>query len=87
MNVNLSSEILQQTSTSPTEKRCLSFLSLDGADRREAAVTRRLERLVRQFRRLERNNGPRGNPPAPAKLSFLPPFIRDSPPFILSWLI
>jgi hypothetical protein len=47
MNVNLSPEILQQTPTSPTEKRCLSFLSLDGADRREAAFTRRLERLLK----------------------------------------
>ena len=34
-----------------------SFLSPDGADRREAAFTRRLDRLTRQVQRLERNTG------------------------------
>ena len=32
-----------------------SFLSPDGADRREAAYTRRLDRLTRQVERLERD--------------------------------
>ena len=32
-----------------------SFLSPDGADRREAAYTRRLDRLTRQIERLERD--------------------------------
>lgn len=32
-----------------------SFLSPDGADRREAALTRRLDRLTRQVERLERD--------------------------------
>jgi hypothetical protein len=32
-----------------------SFLSPDGADRREAAMARRLDRLSRQFERLERD--------------------------------
>jgi hypothetical protein len=34
-----------------------SFLSPDGADRREAAFTRRLDLLTRQIQRLERNAG------------------------------
>lgn len=34
-----------------------SFLSPDGADQREAAFTRRLERMSRQLLRLERNVG------------------------------
>jgi len=32
-----------------------SFLSPDGADQREAAITKRLDRLSRQFERLERD--------------------------------
>jgi predicted transcriptional regulator len=32
-----------------------SFLSPEGADRREAAIARRLDRLTRQFERLERD--------------------------------
>jgi hypothetical protein len=35
----------------------MSFLSPDGADRREAAFARRLDRLTRQIQRLERNTG------------------------------
>src|SRR5947209_20116895 len=34
-----------------------SFLSPDGADRREAAFTRRLDRLSRQMQRMERDVG------------------------------
>src|SRR5712675_2586460 len=39
------------------EAAVASFLSPDGADRREAAFTRRLDRLSRQVQRLERNLG------------------------------
>src|SRR5713101_8588473 len=39
------------------EAAVASFLSPDGADRREAAFTRRLDRLSRQVHRLERNVG------------------------------
>src|SRR5271165_1648368 len=39
------------------EAAVASFLSPDGADRREAAFTRRLDRLTRQVQRLERNVG------------------------------
>jgi hypothetical protein len=39
------------------EAAVTSFLSPDGADRREAAFTRRLDRLTRQVERLERNTG------------------------------
>jgi hypothetical protein len=39
------------------EAAVTSFLSPDGADRREAAFTRRLDRLTRQVQRLERNTG------------------------------
>ena len=39
------------------EAAVASFLSPDGADRREAAFTRRLDRLSRQVQRLERNVG------------------------------
>jgi DNA-binding transcriptional MocR family regulator len=41
------------------EAAVASFLSPDGADRREAAFTRRLDRLSRQVQRLERNVGNR----------------------------
>jgi hypothetical protein len=37
------------------EAAVASFLSPDGADRREAALTRRLDRLTRQMERLERD--------------------------------
>jgi predicted transcriptional regulator len=39
--------------TAVIEAALLSFLSADGSDRLEAAVTRRLDRLTRQFERLE----------------------------------
>src|SRR5271166_6500802 len=39
------------------EAAVASFLSPDGADRHEAALTRRLDRLTRQVQRLERNVG------------------------------
>ena len=39
------------------EAAVASFLSPDGADRREAAFARRLDRLSRQVQRLERNVG------------------------------
>src|SRR5208337_2281203 len=39
------------------EAAVASFLSPDGADRREAAFTRRFDRLTRQVQRLERNVG------------------------------
>jgi hypothetical protein len=39
------------------EAAVASFLSPDGADRREAAGARRLDRLTRQVQRLERNVG------------------------------
>jgi hypothetical protein len=39
------------------EAAVASFLSPDGADRREAAFARRLDRLTRQVQRLEQNVG------------------------------
>jgi hypothetical protein len=43
--------------SSIVEAAVASFLSPDGADRLEAAFTRRLDRLTRQAQRLERNVG------------------------------
>jgi hypothetical protein len=43
--------------SSIVEAAVASFLSPDGADQREAAFTRRLDRLSRQFERLERDVG------------------------------
>jgi hypothetical protein len=40
-----------------TSSAITSFLSPDGTERREAAFTRRLDRLIRQIQRLERNTG------------------------------
>jgi hypothetical protein len=67
LNIHLSSEILQQIADLASHKKLsqsaiiqaavTSFLSPDGADRREAAFTRRLDRLTRQIQRLERNTG------------------------------
>ena len=37
------------------EAAVAAFLSADGADRREAAFTRRLDRLTRQYSQLDRN--------------------------------
>ena len=39
------------------EAAIASFLSPDDSDRREAAITRRLDRIVRVLERLERNDG------------------------------
>jgi predicted component of type VI protein secretion system len=67
INVYLPPELLQQVADLAARKKLsqsaimeaavLSFLSPDGADRREAAFTRRLDRLIRQIQRLERNTG------------------------------
>jgi hypothetical protein len=67
MNVYLPPEVLQQVTDLASRKKLsqsaiieaavMSFLSPDGADRREAAFTRRLDRLIRQIQRLERNTG------------------------------
>jgi hypothetical protein len=67
MNVYLSPELVQQIADLAARKKLsqsaimeaavTSFLSPDGADRREAAFTRRLDRLTRQVQRLERNTG------------------------------
>jgi hypothetical protein len=67
LNVRLSPETLQQIADFASRKKLsqsaiveaaiISFLSPDGADRREAAFTRRLDRLIRQILRLERNTG------------------------------
>lgn len=39
------------------EAAVASFLSPDGADKREAALTRRLDRMTRQIQRIERDLG------------------------------
>jgi hypothetical protein len=67
MNVYLPPELLQQIADLATRKKLsqssiveaavMSFLSPDGADRREAAFARCLDRLTRQVQRLERNAG------------------------------
>jgi hypothetical protein len=67
MNVYLPPELLQQiadladrrklSQSAIVEAAITSFLSPDGADRREAAFARRLDRLTRQVQRLERNVG------------------------------
>lgn len=45
------------TRSAIVEAAVASFLSPDSADQREAAFTRRLDRLSRQLQRLERNSG------------------------------
>lgn len=45
------------TRSAIVEAAIASFLSPDGADRKEAAFARRLDRLTRQVQRLERNSG------------------------------
>jgi hypothetical protein len=65
MNVYLPPELLQEIADLAARKKLsqsaiveaavMSFLSPDGADRREAAFGRRLDRLTRQVQRLERN--------------------------------
>lgn len=67
MNVYFPPELLKQISdladrknlsrSSIVEAAVASFLSPDGADRREAAFVRRLDRLSRQMQRLERDVG------------------------------
>ncbi|NPU15636.1 ribbon-helix-helix protein, CopG family [Bradyrhizobium sp. 83012] len=67
MNVYFPSELLKQITELADRKKLsrsaiveaavLSFLSPDGADRREAAFTRRLDRLSRQMQRLDRDVG------------------------------
>jgi hypothetical protein len=65
MNVYFPPEMLKQIADLADRKKLsrsaiveaavASFLSPDGADRREAAFARRLDRLSRQVQRLERN--------------------------------
>jgi aspartate/methionine/tyrosine aminotransferase len=67
MKVYLPPEVLQEVADLASRKKLsqsaiieaaiMSFLSPDGAERREAAFTRRLDRLIRQLHRLERNTG------------------------------
>ncbi|QQO20569.1 CopG family transcriptional regulator [Bradyrhizobium diazoefficiens] len=67
MNVYFPPELLKQISDLADRKKLsrsaiveaavASFLSPDGADRREAAFARRLDRLSRQMQRLERDVG------------------------------
>lgn len=67
LNLSLPIEMIAQINDLATRKRLTrsaiveaavaSFLSPDGADRMEAAFTRRLDRLTRQVQRLERNSG------------------------------
>lgn len=65
MNVYFPPELLKQISdladrkklsrSAVVEAAVASFLSPDGSDRREAAFTRRLDRISRQIQRLERD--------------------------------
>ncbi len=67
MNVYFPPEMLKQIADLADRKKLsrsaiveaavASFLSPDGADRREAAFTRRLDRLSRQVQRMERDVG------------------------------
>jgi AcrR family transcriptional regulator len=67
LNVSLPVEMISMINELAAQKRLTrsaiveaavaSFLSPDGADRMEAAFTRRLDRLTRQVQRLERNSG------------------------------
>ena len=67
LNLSLPVEMISQISELAIRKRLTrsaiveaaiaSFLSPDGADRKEAAFGRRLDRLTRQVQRLERNSG------------------------------
>lgn len=67
LNVSLPVEMIAQINDLATRRRLTrsaiveaavaSFLSPDGADRMEAAFTRRFDRLTRQVQRLERNSG------------------------------
>lgn len=65
MNVYLPPELMQKVANLADQKglsrsaiieaAVASFLSPDGSDRMEAAITRRLDRLTRQVQRLERD--------------------------------
>jgi hypothetical protein len=67
LNVSLPVEMIARINELAAQKRLTrsaiveaavaSFLSPDGADRMEAAFTRRLDGLTRQVQRLERNSG------------------------------
>lgn len=67
MNVYLPPELMKKVASLADQKglsrsavieaAVASFLSPDGSDRMEAAVTRRLDRLTRQIQRLERDVG------------------------------
>lgn len=67
MNVYFPPDLLRQVTQLADHKKLsrsaiveaavASFLSPDGADKREAAFTRRLDRLSRQIQRLERDLG------------------------------
>lgn len=67
LNVSLPVEMIARINELAAHKRLTrsaiveaavsSFLSPDGADRMEAALTRRLDRFTRQVQRLERNRG------------------------------
>lgn len=67
MNVYFPPEMLRQIANLADRKKIsrsaiveaavASFLSPDGADKREAALTRRLDRMTRQIQRIERDLG------------------------------
>jgi hypothetical protein len=67
LNVSLPVEMIARINELAAQKRLTrsaiveaavaSFLSPDGADRMEAAFTRRVDRLTRQVQRLESNSG------------------------------
>jgi len=67
MNVYMPPELMRKVADQADQKglsrsaiveaAVASFLSPDGSDRMEAAVTRRLDRLTRQVQRLERDVG------------------------------
>src|SRR5262249_56798297 len=58
------------------EAAIASFLSPDDSDRREAAIAKRLDRIVRVLERLERNNGVA----LEAIALFVPFLLTSSPP-------
>ena len=91
MNVYFPPELLKQISELADRKKLsrsaiveaavASFLSPDGADRREAAFTRRLDRLSRQMQRLERDVGLTAESLAPFIrfwLTITPPLPNDA---------
>src|SRR5260370_16795672 len=93
MNVYFPPELLKQiadladrrklSQSAIVEAAVTSFLSPDGADRREAAFARRLDRLTRQVHRLEPKRGLPHETPAPflpLSLTLTPPPPHQSPP-------